>query len=97
MRLFDLILEYPAYFAFALVSLVAIVVTAYDKVISKKKGKRRVPEATLIIISALGGSLAMYATMLFIRHKTKHAKFMIGIPVIMALQAAAIILVNIKI
>ncbi len=96
MRLFDLVLEYPEYFYFALISLIALVITVYDKVISKKAGKRRVPEATLLLISVLGGSVSMYATMLFIRHKTKHKKFMIGIPVIMALQAAAIILVSLK-
>ena len=38
----------------------------------------------------LGGSAAMFVTMLIIRHKTKHPKFMIGIPVIMAVQAALV-------
>ncbi len=51
----------------------------------------RVPEKTLLIISALGGSVAMLLTMLKIRHKTKHMKFMIGIPVIIAMQIAAVI------
>ena len=54
-------------------------------------------EATLVLISALGGSLAMYATMLFVRHKTKHKRFMIGLPLIMIAQVALIILVNLKI
>jgi uncharacterized membrane protein YsdA (DUF1294 family) len=36
----------------------------------------------------LGGSVAMFITMQIIRHKTKHVKFMLGIPVIMVLQAA---------
>lgn len=74
------------------ISLVAIVITVYDKIISKKKSKRRVPEATLLMISALGGSLAMYLTMLIIRHKTKHMKFMIGIPAIMIWQIALAVL-----
>jgi uncharacterized membrane protein YsdA (DUF1294 family) len=39
-----------------------------------------------LIISALGGSAAMLLTMFLIRHKTRHAKFMIGIPVILTLQ-----------
>lgn len=50
---------------------------------------RRVPEKTLLIISALGGSIAMLITMRAIRHKTQHAKFMVGIPVIILLQCAA--------
>ena len=47
----------------------------------------RVPEAQLLLISALGGSVAMYITMQTIRHKTQHPKFMIGIPAIMVAQA----------
>lgn len=97
MRLFEFVCEYPAYVYFAAVSIIAIAVTAYDKIISKKSGKVRVREATLFLISALGGSLAMYAAMLFVRHKTKHKRFMIGLPLMMIFQAAAIILVNIKI
>lgn len=73
----------------AIVSLISIIVTIYDKKIAGT-GKRRVPEATLLMWSALGGSVAMYLTMFAIRHKTKHKKFMIGIPLIMILQAAAI-------
>jgi len=61
---------------------------------SAKKGRRRVKESTLLIVAALGGSLAMLLTMLAVRHKTKHAKFMVGIPVIIALQiAAAVVLI----
>ncbi|MBR5472629.1 MAG: DUF1294 domain-containing protein [Clostridia bacterium] len=51
-----------------------------------KRGKWRIPEKTLFIISALGGSVGMYATMRFIRHKTKHKRFMIGLPLIIMLQ-----------
>lgn len=75
----------------AIISLVSIVVCVYDKKISKKnKVELRIPEKTLLILSALGGSVAMFVTMLLIRHKTKHVKFMLGIPVIMVIQAAAI-------
>lgn len=48
----------------------------------------RIPEAQLMLISAMGGSFGMYFTMKKIHHKTRHPKFMIGIPVIMALQIA---------
>ena len=76
----------------AIISLISIVVCIYDKKISKKKKvELRIPEKVLLILSALGGSVAMFVTMLLIRHKTKHVKFMLGIPVIMALQAAAVI------
>lgn len=76
---------------FATVSLVALGVTVYDKWAAKKRPKHRTPERTLLIISALGGSVFMYLTMQVIRHKTQHKKFMIGIPVIIFLQLAAVV------
>ena len=75
----------------AVVSLCSIVVCIYDKKISKKNNvKLRIPEKSLFIWSAVGGSVAMYITMRLIRHKTKHVSFMVGIPVIFVLQAALI-------
>ena len=70
------------------ISLISVIVTAADKV-KAKRVSRRVPEATLMLLSVLGGSLAMLITMIIIRHKTKHPKFMVGIPVIIALQIVA--------
>ena len=82
-----------AYIWLAFISLISIVICIYDKVISKRdRVELRIPEKTLLLLSALGGSLAMYITMQIVHHKTKHAKFMIGIPVIMVLQVALIIL-----
>lgn len=43
----------------------------------------------LLLFSALGGSLAMFITMLLIRHKTNHMKFMLGIPLIIVIQLVA--------
>lgn len=75
---------------FALISVISVAVTVYDKAVSKIEGHRRVPEKTLITLSVLGGSAAMLATMLLIRHKTKHAKFMVGIPIIILFQVIVI-------
>ena len=76
----------------AVISLISIVVCIYDKKISKRNNvKLRIPEKTLFLWSALGGSLAMFITMKLIRHKTKHLSFMIGIPVIFILQVALIV------
>ena len=71
------------------VSVIAMIVTAVDKAAAIKQ-KRRIRERTLFIWSILGGSVAMYLTMLGIRHKTKHKRFMIGIPFIIILQIAAV-------
>ena len=74
---------------FAAISLISVIVTVYDKK-AAKRGKRRIRESTLMLLSLLGGSLAMYITMKKIRHKTKHKKFMLGIPVITVLQIVLI-------
>ncbi len=48
----------------------------------------RIPESQLMLIAAMGGSFAMYWAMKKYHHKTKHKKFTVGIPIIMALQIA---------
>lgn len=66
--------------------LLAVALTVYDKYAARRK-KTRIPEKLLFLTALCGGSLAMYITMLVIRHKTKHKRFMIGLPVIIAVQA----------
>ena len=55
----------------------------------KEKAKKRlwrIPEATLLTVAALGGSIGCLAGMKVFHHKTRKPKFYIGIPVILALQ-----------
>ncbi len=57
--------------------------------VDKYKAKKqlwRIPEATLMGVAAIGGSIGSLMGMRLFRHKTKHPKFYIGIPVILALQ-----------
>ena len=68
-----------------LINLIAVIVTIYDKLCAVKR-RWRVKESTLLLLSALGGSISMYITMLLIRHKTRHIKFMLGIPLILIFQ-----------
>lgn len=77
------------------INLVALSITVYDKS-AAKKGKWRVKENTLLLVSFLGGGVTMLATMYVIRHKTKKLKFMIGIPLIILLQLCAVIFVLVK-
>ncbi|MBE6577078.1 MAG: DUF1294 domain-containing protein [Ruminococcaceae bacterium] len=78
----------------AVISLISVIVCVYDKKISKKnRVELRIPEKVLLILSAIGGSVAMFVTMLLTRHKTKHVKFMLGIPLIIIVQIAAVIAV----
>ena len=76
----------------AAISLVAIFATIIDKR-AAKRGSSRISERVLILVSALGGSAAMLMMMRLIRHKTKHIKFMVGIPVIIVLQIAAVLFI----
>ena len=63
-----------------------------------KKDRWRIPEKTLISFALLGGSLGAIAGMKLFRHKTKHPKFSVGLPVILAVQVvlAVVILSFIK-
>ena len=81
----------------AIISIVAVCVTVYDKWAAKKRPQERTRESTLLLLSALGGSAAMLLTMLTVRHKTKHMKFMVGIPLTIALQVAAVVAILILI
>ena len=76
----------------AIISLAAFAVTVFDKV-RAMRGGWRVKEASLLFISALGGSVVMLLTMLLIRHKIRKMKFMVGIPLIILAQLAIAVVI----
>lgn len=55
-----------------------------------KRDKWRVPEKTLLMFAAIGGTIGAFAGMQVFRHKTKHMKFVIGVPVIFILQVVLV-------
>ena len=55
-----------------------------------RKGKWRIPEETLILLAIVGGSIGAILGMYLFRHKTKHRKFTLGIPVIILAQAVIV-------
>lgn len=61
------------------------------------KGRRRISEKALMLLGLFGGALGEYITMLKIRHKTKHKKFMIGLPLEIFLHMILIILIIYKV
>ncbi len=61
------------------------VVFGYDKRCARLN-RWRVSERTLLLIALLGGSVGSCAGMYVFRHKTRHWKFRIGLPIIMLLQ-----------
>ena len=53
-----------------------------------KKGARRVPERTLFLAAGCFGALGGFLGMQVFRHKTKHAKFRILVPLFLVLHIA---------
>ena len=56
-----------------------------------KRGKWRIPEKTLFLLAAIGGSLGTTLGMHVFRHKTKHWYFKLGMPLILIVQIILII------
>lgn len=62
-----------------------------------RKNRWRIPELTLMGVAAIGGSLGTLMGMRLFRHKTKHPKFYIGVPLLLAIQVVFGILITAKI
>ena len=73
-----------------LINLITFFVFGLDKWKARRKetheSTRRVPEKTLFLLSALGGSVGALLGMKVFHHKTLHKTFRFGIPAILALQ-----------
>lgn len=57
-----------------------------------RRGRWRVPEATLLGLAAVGGSVGAWLAMLLFRHKTQKKKFRYGVPVMFVLQLVVVVL-----
>ena len=68
-----------------IINAVGFLLMLADKHKARKK-KWRIPEATLMGTAALGGSIGVLTGMYAVRHKTKHIKFILGVPLILAAQ-----------
>lgn len=68
-----------------IINLVGFLLMLVDKKRAIKK-EWRISEKALFIISILGGSIGIYIGMYTFRHKTKHLKFTLGIPIIIIIQ-----------
>lgn len=71
-------------------NIVAFCAMGIDKWKAKKRAWR-IPEATLFILAAVGGSIGAIAGMYTFRHKTKHRSFVWGMPAILIAQIILII------
>ena len=78
-------------FYLLIVNAVAFLLMLVDKQKARKK-LWRIPESTLLLSAAIGGSIGSLAGMYTFRHKTKHLKFTLGVPAILILQIIGTIL-----
>ena len=73
-----------------LINVITFLVFGLDKWKARRKEKnekvRRVPERTLLLLAALGGSVGALLAMRAFRHKTLHKAFRFGVPLILAVQ-----------
>ena len=76
-----------------IINLLGFVLYGVDKAKSKGKG-RRIPERTLLWVARMGGGLGCWLGMMLFRHKTKHNRFMILVPLWTILWAAAVVLLG---
>ena len=72
-------------------SIAAFIAMGEDKR-KAKKGRWRVPEATLFLLALLGGALGATLGMHLFHHKTKHWYFRWGLPLILLVQIALVVL-----
>lgn len=77
------------------INIITFLVYGVDK-LKAKKGWWRIPEATLLMLAVIGGSIGAWCGIMVFRHKTKHLKFKIGVPLIFILQFALLVYVYVK-
>lgn len=70
-----------------LVNLIAFFAYGHDKV-KARSGQWRTRESTLLGLAAIGGSFGALMGMRVFRHKTRHAKFFLGVPALLIAQLA---------
>ena len=75
-----------------LINLLGLVLYGWDKAKLKGKGIRRIPERSLLWVARLGGGLGCWLGMMLFRHKTQYNRFMILVPLWIALWAVAVVL-----
>ena len=71
------------------VNLLLFTLMGVDK-FKAKRGLWRIPEKTLFLTAALGGSVGGILGMKLFRHKTRHNSFKFGFPAILIAQLALV-------
>lgn len=75
----------PSLYYLLAINVFTLILFDVDK-LKAKKHLWRIPEATLLIMAGIGGSIGALSGMYLFHHKTMHKKFYIGVPAILLLQ-----------
>lgn len=73
-----------------IINIIGFLIMYIDKQ-KAKKGKWRIPEKTIFIITVLGGWIGTISGMYAFRHKTQKLHFTIGLPTITILEIIGVI------
>lgn len=76
-----------------IINVIAFLLFCIDKQRAREH-RWRIPEKTLFLAALLGGSPGAILGMHVFHHKTKHASFRIGLPVILILQILLVTLLT---
>ncbi|KAF2514087.1 DUF1294 domain-containing protein [Flavobacterium zhairuonense] len=76
---------------FLFINIIVFILAGYDKY-QAKRNKRRIPENTLFLLEAIGGTLGLLTAMLIFRHKTSKTSFIVKFLIIFLIQAVLIYL-----
>ena len=81
------------YLYLLIVNALSLALMLIDKIKAIKK-RWRIPERTLLMLCAIGGSLGGMLGMKLFRHKTLHLRFSLGIPVMLAVHILIFIVLH---
>lgn len=77
-----------------LINALELLLMLTDKFNAKNK-LRRIPEAALVSIAILGGSIGGMTGMYMARHKTRHPKFSVGFPIMAIVQTLLLVYISV--
>jgi len=84
----------PGFFVvlfFVIINIIGFISCGVDKY-KAKRGLWRIPERIFFWLAFMGGAPGVYFGLLLFHHKTRHKKFMVGIPMIFIFQVLGLIL-----
>lgn len=92
--------ENPKLITYLIIYLIVINIVGFlAMLIDKKKaekGRWRIKEGTLMMLTLLGGGIGTIAGMYIFRHKTKKLKFTVGMPTILIVEIVLVVYLLIK-